>query len=738
MAMRVLIPVGLFALALAVRSLSWPQVFQGGRVVFFGMDAWYHMRRVAIALSGNGWPPSFDPYLNFPHGAMPIWPPYFDALLAWAVWPAAALGGFGAAEAAAAWLPPLVGALTVVVGYRVAADLFDSRVAALAGLGLALLSAHAWYSQLGFVDHHFAVAFVTTLLLGSAVSSLRGLTGPDPGRAWRSAAGTGAVCASCLLVWPGTLLHVGIVVAVLGLAGLTRPTAREAAAASRVLGVAALVALAITGPAGALSGWEGSRAFSPTVLSGFQPLLFGSLALLAASCVLVFTRSPDTGPVRRGLLALCLALGIALLALLALPQLTTGLDEAWRWFTKDELFQGMVRESKPLFVGEDGFRVDRAELRLSRFVYVLPLALAALAFRAAAEERGPERAVLWLLLTWTLALAGATLLQRRFFNSLSPAFAIVSAWAVVASWREVSRRFAHGSHGRRRAAQAGVALLAAILFAPTLAAYGTPLENLVASARGERLTVPRAQLSRRIMFAVANWIRRNTEPTSGPFDPNAKPEYGVLAHWGWGHLIKYEALRPSVVGNFGDDVGGENLIAARAYFASPEPEAVEILERLRVRYVIATSPGEVSPEWLEGGAMMQRLLRDDSPGLAHHRLLYETPIDSHRAEIGHSEFRVFERVAGARVVGEAPPGAVVRASLPYTSNRGRRGRALAGARADEQGRYEIRLPYATRGAPPGVDTAAAWVVQSGDRAVPVPISEAEVQSGSLVEGPSFR
>ena len=58
---RALPPCVLFAIALAVRVLPWPTVLDGNRVVFFGMDSWYHMRRILFALVNSGWPPSSTP-----------------------------------------------------------------------------------------------------------------------------------------------------------------------------------------------------------------------------------------------------------------------------------------------------------------------------------------------------------------------------------------------------------------------------------------------------------------------------------------------------------------------------------------------------------------------------------------------------------------------------------------------------------------------------------------------------
>jgi dolichyl-diphosphooligosaccharide--protein glycosyltransferase len=736
-AARLLTPSALFALALLVRCLPWPTVMEHGRVVFFGMDAWYHMRRAQIALAGSGWPPAFDSYLNFPHGGMPIWPPLFDAMLAWWMGPARGVGGWGAAEQAAALLPPVLGAACVVVVYAFGVRLFDRSVAVVAALGLCFLSAHVWYSQIGFVDHHAAVALLTLLLLAAASGMLDRILGSRTGLL-RWAAWTGAAAGVCLLVWPGTVLHVAIVVGALAVAWLSRADPQASRAGARGVMVAGAVALALVTPFGWWAGWPDARAFSPTVLSRFQPWLFACLTASAAICAAairfgVFGRSPAA---RAGF---AVAVGCVVLATgwLVAPGVGDGLVESWRWLARDEAFQGLVRESRPLFVSNDGPGVRSAELRLSRLLYLLPFALAALGLSARRSARPGSVA---LLVAWTLVLAVATMAQRRFFNSLSPAYALVMAWACVSAVRALPGRLAGGAPrppGRVRVAQACVAGVALLLYAATLEAQRPPVRNLLAWVRGQPLSMPEAEISRRAAIGTARWLRDHTPPTAGLLDPHGRPGYGVLSAWGYGHLIKYVAQRPTVVGNFGDDVGGQNLQLSNAYFARPEPEAVAIAERLRARYVLSQSLGDAAWEHLEGDTMRQRLSLDDSPGLQHHRLLYESPLDARWARIGRSEFRIFERVAGARLEGEAQPGARVTAALRYRSNRGRSGRFTTTAQADARGRYSLVLPYATRGSPPGIEVEGPYRVLSGDESHPVTVRERDVQDGAVVRGPDF-
>ena len=106
-------------------------------------------------------------------------------------------------------MPRVLGAATVVALYFLARRHFDLPTAVLAGAVLSLLSAHFWYSQVGFIDHHAAVALVSTWVLAAGMA-LRS-HGQRESRAWHAGIGAGIAIGLSLLVWPGCLLHVSLV-----------------------------------------------------------------------------------------------------------------------------------------------------------------------------------------------------------------------------------------------------------------------------------------------------------------------------------------------------------------------------------------------------------------------------------------------------------------------------------------------------------------------------------------------
>ena len=602
-------PVFLFTLAFAIRCIPAPRLFTEP-VPLFGTDAYYHLRRVLFTLENPPASLTFDRYINFPHGGQPIWPPVFDWLLAWIAWPIHGGGDPGSAarvELWLAWLPPILGATTVVLLYFLARRLFDPATALVSAGILSLLSGHYWYSQIGFVDHHAAVALLSTGLLVLAVRLLDGMT---EGRAAGLAAATGVAVGALLLVWPGGLLHVLVVETVLLFVWGTRALKEEARRGAIAAVIVNTVAAVVVAPFGLASHWASWSDFSPAVLSHFQPWLLGALAIHAGACAA--TWRSEWGDSRAGRISQSLAIGAALLLLSVsfLPSLATGAVDALRWLFKEETFQAIVAESKPLFA-EDA---TVAEGRLSRFVYLAPVAALALAWTS---RRAANRQALRLVVLQVIVLGAVTLLQRRFFNSFSVMVALCLGWTLVALFR------ATASRGAPRWAAATAAGAAAIwLLLPVLQSYRLPLRNVGEALVGRALTLPEAVQRRRSFARAAVWLRESSPPTAGFLDPDVAPEYGVLALWSHGHLIEYVARRPSVANNFGDDLGGTNFLESYRFFEADDDEAREIGRRLGVRYVLMRTVGDSVP--LDS---MRARMSARKPDVSFAHLVYDEPMD---------------------------------------------------------------------------------------------------------------
>jgi asparagine N-glycosylation enzyme membrane subunit Stt3 len=734
-------PIGLFLSALAVRAVTWRSVFQSDGVYPFGNDAFYHLRRIQYSVANFPAVLSFDPFINFPHGAQPIWPPTFDWLLAAVFRLVLGRNQPEKLERIAMWLPPLLGAATVVLLYLLARRFYSRSVALLAAGILCVLPAHFLYSQLGFLDHHVLVALLTTLLLAATMDLLREPDTPRaPSGALRRSAVLGLLMAASLLLWPGSLVHVGIVQVALVARLFAAPDPPAAAAWAQRLALVHFVACVAVFPLSAGNEWLLWGRFSPVVLSAFQPLYFGAAALCFALLGGLWRRGwLCADRPTRGLVGAFWGAALLGLLLLAVPELRLGLGDAWIWFAKEEEFQSVVSESAPLFAPARSFDPSFAVEFLGIFVYAVPVAIFYLGWEA---RHRPDRLFFcW----WALALFAATLVQWRFMNSYSIAHSLLLALTLVSLHDRLAPRLVR-RRGLARAAASLALLLVVYAASPWLRSYRPHVYDAWRGIRGEAPQLDDVATRTRLLVTTARWLRDHSPPLQ-------EQSYSVLGSWGDGHILEYVAQRPVVQDNFGDDVSVENLALAEEYFSSrTEETALGILERLGVRYVLVRATGSGHTRGYARDSLFTRLFRprgavgrsrDGSrriraPSLQRHRLIYESPPYREGAKASQPYCKLYEVVAGARLVGLADPGAVVRARLDLETRHGGPFHYTATSRADSTGRYVFRVPYSNESFSPDVRGEANYTIRSGGKFAAAVVPESAVRDGREVEGPSFQ
>ena len=711
----------LFVTAIVFRALRFGLIFGAGGVQFpHGADEMYHMRRIWFSVVNFPASLDFDRYVDFPHGARCVWPPLFDWCIAAVARLLVGKANQGAVEVVAVWAPPVIGACAVLATAWLARRAFSPAAGWLSGALLAVLPGHIFYSALGEVDHHVAVGLLAVLLVAA---SMRLAT--PPGADWRRAAiVAGGVAALAILLWPGSLLYVLVVQAYLTVQLLATGEKTLALARARSLGWMHAVTGAALAPFCFGRSWEQFGAMSPLVLSDFQPLWFLAGAATFALAAALWSRS-GLGA-RRGQ-RLGSALGLAAVGLAAawfgLPGLRDALANAITWFEPDPGFLDVVAEMQPLFLNDGHFEAGPVHEYFSYLAWALPLALAWLGREALRARRGD----VGLLLVWSAAAWGLAIYQQRFCDTASPFFALVMGSALAEGTRSASARWP----ARRALVAAGAALCGLALLTPYLPQFF--LKNLDVSLRvrrGERMMFQTGVRQLLVMERVGRWLKRETPPTAGYLDASAAPEYGVLAAWGQGHLLRYLAERPMVEDNFGP-YAGPGYAAARAYYASRDEESgAEIAERLGARYVVAAPQGS-GQSWPARDSLARRLSvergRPIAP-LSRHRLLFiASDVDLVR-ERGIAPFAVavYEVVRGALVAGRAPGAFDVSFETSLDVGTGVPVRYHATALVDAAGAYEIRLPHPT-----------AYTVRAGAEAAPLSLSDADVREGRTVAGPSF-
>ena len=106
-------------------------------------------------------------------------------------------------------------------------------------------------------------------------------------------------------------------------------------------------------------------------------------------------------------------------------------------------------------------------------------------------------------------------------------------------------------------------LLALLLWWPVAEAYRADLSNQLPAFRREEIIVTPGDRYFQALFETATWLRERTPSSGDPYSQGAEPTFGVLGHWQYGHIIQYVGERPTVVGNFGDDVGLRSALSGK-------------------------------------------------------------------------------------------------------------------------------------------------------------------------------
>ena len=735
---RIATPLILCVVAAIVRLLSWHSVFQAGGVYPNGNDAYYHLQRIRYSIEHFPAVLRFDPLMNFPAGARSIWPPTFDWLIAAFLRLLPGLDQPEQIERYAVCIPPVIGVLTVLIVYALGLRFFSRTVGVVAGLSMAILPAHSVYSRVGAIDHHVLVAMLVAMMLVFGMGLIR--EGSSDRRKLGYSVGLGLTIGAAVLVWPGSLLQIGVLQIGLVIRLLTAQDLASAKQWALRFAVTHFVAFVIVLPSSIGNTWALWGPFSPVVLTNFQPLYFFAGAASFGLARVVWRLGWGATTARSRMVSVAMLGATILLGLLLIvPDLLGAVSEALAWFSKDEEFQSSVNESVALFGGGRGQR--RAASLLGRFVYVVPMAIAYFAWLLR------DRAEALLLLGWGLILFLATLIQWRFMNSYSIVHCLLIGLSAEAFLRLSAPRL---TNLVRQIAALVVALaVVSLVFAPAVASYRLHFENIGRGLRGEATVPVGAQLRAKFVADAARFLMNFSSDDELP--PN-EPNFSVLGPWGDGHILKAVGGLAVVQDNFGDDVAPENFARAEEYYsARTEADGLEILAPLKTRFVLVRSTGSGHGDSYFYKSLFTRLYRlrgnrGQLPKIPGHDTFVESPLTQHRliyqskrldASDPQPYIMIFEVVAAAELIGRAPVGSEVHIRLDVLPSNGKRFAYNNRTQTDSEGIYRFRLPYSTDSAHANVRVGRQYRVSVGGKTASAAVDESAVQSGALVEGPTL-
>jgi dolichyl-phosphooligosaccharide-protein glycotransferase len=613
-----------------------PLVFPApGEVRLFDTDPYYHTRHATYAATHFPHLLRWDPAL-YPDGAPAEYVGLFDLTIA----TAAVVAGGGHADAAnvervAAWVPPAIGAAAVLallwLGWVVGGPLTGAIAVLFFVIAPGLFGNRA---LLGYPDHHVAEVLLGILVTVGIARLLQRARSEKPPSMWQPAVVEALPLTLFFLTWLGAPIYLVLVavtlfiVATLDIARGEGAQAIGRAALRYGLGMAVvLVPIRLAVPWLILD-----MQFFAKALYGMALLGVGLLVYARAAAFLVRRRLP---PLAVAALGIGIALGLAIGLIWFAPEGHLLFEELLGVKTK------LVRE--------------QADIDFDRYFYLgaAPAALAILAVPialvAAARGRDRRSAFAPILLGGIIV---ALWLRTHDYGYAAPGnLALLAAYVVVTIGGWLTRWW-----------------LRAILAVLLVAALAVPLAlgKVVPPYRQAEKLKPLMVLDEGWVHAL-RFVKAHTPKLEVPIDTpvktdhsfhHPKGDYGILAFWDFGHFIaaiaerlplasggisgslakwfvvedEALALDPATVGlQPGTDVRYVMVDARTAndFFMAGLEMAGKELKDYQRQYLVAKMGGHDLNLWAFGGhypkTMVSRLYVGDGTGLAHYRLIYESP-----------------------------------------------------------------------------------------------------------------
>ena len=146
-------------------ALPYDHIFVNGGVWFRETDAYYYIRNIETLVHSFPHFNLFDPYVLYPGGGIGLARPFF----AWLIAAVTLLVSAGSTtlhtiETVGAYMPAILGTLTVIPVYFIGKELFNRWVGVISAALIAILPGEFMHrSLLGFTDHHVAEVLFSTV-----------------------------------------------------------------------------------------------------------------------------------------------------------------------------------------------------------------------------------------------------------------------------------------------------------------------------------------------------------------------------------------------------------------------------------------------------------------------------------------------------------------------------------------------------------------------------------------------
>jgi oligosaccharyl transferase (archaeosortase A-associated) len=729
-------------IGLMIRLLTYPQVFEQGRIVFLETDPYYHMWRVFSFIDTFPKTFFFDRFINYPYGALIGWPPLFDQMIAIV----SLILGFGKpgmhlVESVGALMPVALGIFSIITVYFVANEIFNERVALFSSLLTAVLPAHVQISFLGFTDHHIAEVLLS---IAAYLFFIRSLNNSSFKQAIRPAMISGIIIGISLLTWQGAPIFAGIL---LSYAVIQFILDRRRNNSSNYLiftgTVSFLTAILVNLIFYIWTPWQHS--ITPGILSYFQPIFL-------AICAIIIVLMGYLSYLMRCqkwyyylLLTILLFTSIFFLLNAGAADLNHGILTNIGYLLRDAPVLKQITEAQPLFYTYDGtflgwqfftnpvwnaftFSFYFAIIGLIWFLFIYMF------------RKDMDKGKLFFVV-WTLIALVLTLSQRRFAYTLAINVAISSGFFVDEIVQKV-RSFLSRQNFKKNIPSLIYAFFILFLVVPNIA-MSYELSKYPPKPSDD-------------WYDSLIWLKDNTPEIKN------EQEYGIMTWWDYGNWILYIAKRPVVSNNF--QIGGDE--AARFYVEQNETLANAIMDRRNARYVImdyrmglnmfkqgdqlflqgaffavsSFADKNISlyldqnnlPNQNYSETMYARMHVFDGNGLKNYRMIYESQ-ETHYDLFGKptKNIKIFEYVKGAKITGKASHGKEVQISGKIITNQGRIFDYLQEGRTDQKGYFELTVPY-SKESPYGTRLLKNYELRISNTTLSMDVTENDVINGNTI------
>lgn len=596
-------------------ALPYDNVFINDWVWFRETDAYYYMRNIETLVHNFPHINSFDPYMLYPGGAAGLVRPFFAWLVA-AVTLLVTPGtpSLHAIETVAAYMPAILGTLTLIPVYFIGKELFNRWVGVMSAALAAILPGEFMHrSLLSFADHHIAETLFSTVCMLFLIMAVKRARDREISfdhilkRNWSTIAKpliyavlAGVFLGIYLLAWQGGLFFVFIIFAYLVIQGIVDHLRNKSGDYLCIVGTPLfLIAFLMLLPVLGSSSLDTiSRVALPIAI--IVPIALSLISRLMAGRALKPVYYP---------LALLVLLGIGLAVLHAIdPSLFGYMFSLFSIFGRTGAML-TVQEASPILFpfGEFTFVIAWANFTASFFISFVALVML---IYVAVKQGGADKV---LFLVWSIIALMAVLGQRRFGYYFAVNAALLTGYfswkmldlaglgkllgkprAAVTAVKKFKKREKKREKARQRTFMQPRGVWASVIIVGIVIFFVVFFPNI---PRARALASSESPIMNEGWYTSSLWLGENTPEPFGdpdfyyelypPRDEFQYPDtaYGVMSWWDYGYFIMQIGHRiPNA------NPGQAGAVQAGEFFtAQDESSANEIANERGTRYVVIDS-----------------------------------------------------------------------------------------------------------------------------------------------------